>query len=188
LREKVNRIISPLKCLGTCEIKNIIEVFHDYAGINRIAKSIFYDLSEIKTVPYYGCVLTRMPGVKVFDDVEDPTSMDTLLWATGVQLAKWPFKMECCGASKTLTNKDATLKLSSRIMDMACKVGADAIVTSCPLCQLNLDLLPYLGKTENNLPVLFLTEIFELAIFGNIGGASSHIIPVDGLVKKIKRQ
>ncbi len=184
LRDKVNRIIAPLKCLGACEIKNIIEVFHDYAGIGRIEKSMSRDLSGLRVVPYYGCVLTRMPGIKVFDDIEDPTSMDNLLWAAGVRLTKWPFKTECCGASKTLTNKNATLKLSGRIMDMANKLGADAIVTPCPLCQLNLDLLPYLGKTENNLPVLFLTEVFELAIFGNLKGSGSHIIPVDGVIKK----
>lgn len=184
LRDEVNEIIFPLECLGTCETKNIIEVFHDYIGPGKISKTLSCDLSAIKAVPYYGCVLTRIPGMDVFDDTEDPVSMDALLWASGMQVVKWPFKMECCGASKTLTNKDVTLKLSGRIMDMAHRMGADAIVTSCPLCQLNLDLLPYLGKTENNLPVLFLTEVFELAVFGNIGGAGSHIIPVDGAVKK----
>ncbi|MCX5817923.1 MAG: CoB--CoM heterodisulfide reductase iron-sulfur subunit B family protein [Proteobacteria bacterium] len=187
LREEVNKLISPLQCLGTIEIKNIIEVFHDYVGIERIARGIQHNLSAIKVVPYYGCVLTRIPGVKAFDDVEDPVSMDTLLWAVGTELVKWPFKMECCGASKTLTNKDTTLRLSSKIMDMARAVGADMIVTSCPLCQMNLDLLPYLGTAEDNLPVLFLSEVFELALFGKLSGSGSHIIPVDGVVKKVKR-
>jgi len=184
LREEVNRLISPLQCLGTIEIKNIIEVLHGYVGIERIARGIQYDLSAVKAVPYYGCVLTRIPGVKVFDDVEDPVSMDTLLWAAGTELVKWPFKMECCGAGKTLTNKDATLRLSGKIMDMACASGADMIVTSCPLCQMNLDLLPYLGRAEDNLPVLFLSEVFELALSGKLSGSGSHIIPVDGIVKK----
>jgi heterodisulfide reductase subunit B len=61
------------------------------------------------------------------------------------------------------------------------------IVTPCPLCQMNLDLLPYLGRTENNLPVLFLTEVYELALFGKLAGSSSHIIPVDELLKKVRR-
>jgi heterodisulfide reductase subunit B2 len=188
LRREINEFIAPLHCTGTIEVKNIIEVLRDHVGLERIAKSIVYDLSAIKIAPYYGCVLTRIPKVKVFDDVEDPTSMDDLLWTTGSKLINWPYKMECCGASKTLTNKDVTAKLSGKIMDMAISVGADAIVTPCPLCQLNLDLLPHLGRTERNLPVLFLTEIYELALFGKLGGSSSHIIPVTGLLEKVRKR
>jgi heterodisulfide reductase subunit B len=188
LRDEINEAIHPLKCLGTTEVKNIIEIFHEYIGIERIARSMAYDLSDLKVVPYYGCVLTRIMKMDAFDDKENPTSMDKLLWAAGVEVAGWPFKMECCGASKTLTNKEATLRLSGKIMDMAVTVGADAIVTPCPLCQLNLDLLPYLGRAEKNLPVLFLTEVYELALFGKLTGSSSHIIPTDGLLHKVKKK
>lgn len=188
LRDEINEAIYPLKCLGTTEVKNIIEVLHEYVGIERIARSIAYDLSGLKVVPYYGCVLTRIMKMDAFDDKENPVSMDKLLGASGTELVEWPFKMECCGASKTITNRDATRRLSGRIMEMAYTLGADAVVTSCPLCQLNLDILPYLGRQERNLPVLFLTEIFELALFGKISGEGSHIIgpgKVAGKVTKI---
>jgi heterodisulfide reductase subunit B len=188
LRDEINEAIHPLKCLGTTEVRNIIEVFHEHIGIERIARSTAYDLSDLKVVPYYGCVLTRIMKMDAFDDKENPTSMDKLLWAAGSEVTGWPFKMECCGASKTLTNKEATLRLSGKIMDMAVTVGADAVVTPCPLCQLNLDLLPYLGRAEKNLPVLFLTEIYELALFGKLAGGTSHIIPTDGLLHKVKKK
>lgn len=187
LRDEINEVIAPLKCLGTIEVKNIIEVLRDYVGLERIAKGLVYDLSGIKVVPYYGCVLTRMMRVKPFDDREDPRSMDMLLWAAGMELVTWPFKMECCGASKTLTNKDMTFRLSSRIMDTAQALGADAVVTPCPLCQMNLDLLPYLGRESGNLPVLFLSEVFELSLFGKLCCRGSHIIPVDSVVEKVKK-
>jgi heterodisulfide reductase subunit B2 len=188
LRDEINETIYPLKCLGTIEVKNIIEVLHDHVGIERVVKKIAYDLSSIKVAPYYGCVLTRITKMDAFDDKENPTSMDSLLWALGTELVSWPYKMECCGASKTLTNKDIMFRLSSIIMERALSVGADAIVTPCPLCQMNLDLLPYLGRTDKNLPVLFLPEVFELALFGRIGGMSSHIIGVDDVVKKVKKK
>jgi heterodisulfide reductase subunit B len=187
LRDEINETIYPLKCLGTTEVKNIIEVFHDYVGIERIARSVAYDLSGLKVVPYYGCVLTRIMKMDAFDDKENPVSMDELLFATGTEVLGWPFKMECCGASKTLTNKEATLRLSSRIMEMAYTLGADAVVTSCPLCQLNLDILPYLGRKERNLPVLFLSEIFELALFGKLSGGGAHIIVVDSAAGKARK-
>ncbi len=186
-REDINNVISPLKCLGTGEVKNIIEVLHDHVGIEFIAKKLKYDLSSLKVVPYYGCVLTRVMGMNAFDDKENPTSMDTLLWALGAELIGWPYKMECCGASKTLTNKDVTYTLSNKIVDKALSLGADAIVTPCPLCQLNLDLLPYLGRTEKALPILFLSEVFELALFGELTGGNSHVIAIDEVVKSVKK-
>jgi len=188
LREEISKMLSPLQYTGSVEVKNIIEVLHDHAGIETIARRIAYDLSSIRFVPYYGCVLTRLMKMDAFDDKEDPTSMDSIIWSAGAELVSWPYKMECCGASKTLTNKDMTLKLSAKIMDMAVSLGADAIVTPCPLCQLNLDLLPYLGREERNVPVLFLTELLELALFGALKGTGSHIISVDEIVKKVKRK
>ena len=62
-----------------------------------------------------------------------------------------------------------TVRLSERIMDRALKAGADAIVTPCPLCQMNLDLLPSLGSTAPVIPTLFLSEVFELALYGRTG-------------------
>jgi heterodisulfide reductase subunit B len=127
-----------------------------------------------------------MMRVRPYDDRENPESMDELLFALGVKLVNWPFKMECCGASKTRTNKEMTSRLSDRIMDMAITLGADAVVTPCPLCQMNLDLLPALGRAKEVLPVLFLSEVFELALYGNMLGASNHMIPVESVQKKVK--
>jgi heterodisulfide reductase subunit B len=188
LREEINNALYPLQCTGSAEVKNIIEVLHDHAGIEVVAQRTAYDLSSIRVVPYYGCVLTRIMKMEAFDDKEDPTSMDSLIWSAGAELVSWPYKMECCGASKTLTDKDMTLKLSTRIMEMALSLGADAIVTPCPLCQLNLDLLPYLGREGKSVPVLFLTELLELAFFGALKGTGSHIIPVDEVVNKVKKK
>jgi heterodisulfide reductase subunit B len=186
LQEEMNQVIAPLETSAAIEVKNIIEVLDDYVGAELIAKDKKYDLSGLKVVPYYGCVLTRMMRVKPYDDKENPASMDRLLFASGMKVLSWPFKMECCGASKTLTNKDMTRRLSDRIMDMAITLGADAIVTPCPLCQMNLDLLPALGRSDESLPVLFLSEVFELALFGNMLGAASHMIPVNQVLAKVK--
>ncbi len=186
LQAEMNRVIAPLQVSAAIEVKNIIEVLDEYVGAELIARDRKYDLSAIKVVPYYGCVLTRMMRVKPYDDKENPQSMDQLLFAAGMKVLGWPFKMECCGASKTLTNKDMTRRLSDRIMDMAITLGADAIVTPCPLCQMNLDLLPSLGRSNDALPVLFLSEVLELALYGSMLGAASHMIPVNRVVAKVR--
>ena len=186
LQNKVNGLIGPLECSGSLEIKNIIEVLDDHVGVSAIAKGRKYDLSGLKVVPYYGCVLTRLMRVRPYDDRENPESMDRLLEALGVKVLPWPFKMECCGASKTLTDREMTVRISERIMERACLTGADAIVTPCPLCQMNLDLLPSLGSTKPVLPVLFLSEVFELALYGQLVGSTSHLLDANAILGKIR--
>ncbi len=186
LQNKVNSLISPLECTGSLDIKNIIEVLDEHVGASRIAKRRKYDLSDLKVVPYYGCVLTRLMRVRPYDDRENPESMDQLLEALGVKVLPWPFKMECCGASKTLTDRAMTVRLSERIMERALLAGADAVVTPCPLCQINLDLLPSLGSTKPMIPVLFLSEVFELALFGQMVGLRSHLVAADAIMTKIR--
>lgn len=186
LQNLVNNAISPLECTGSLEIKNIIEVLDEHVGISAVARQRRFDLSALKVVPYYGCVLTRLMRVKPYDDRENPESMDRLLEALGVRVLQWPFKMECCGASKTLTDKEMTVRLSERIVARAIQAGADAIVTPCPLCQMNLDLLPSLGSKEKMVPVLFLSEVFELALYGTLVGVGSHLVAANSVVDKIK--
>ncbi len=83
LQDRLNGIIAPLECTGSLEVKNIIEVLDDHVGLSVIAKKRRFDLSGLRVVPYYGCVLTRLMRVKPFDDREDPRSMDGLLGALG---------------------------------------------------------------------------------------------------------
>ena len=186
LQNRVNGFIGPLECTGSLEVKNIIEVLDDHVGVSVIARQRKYDLSGLKVVPYYGCVLTRLMRVRPYDDRENPESMDRLLEALGVKILPWPFKMECCGASKTLTDREMTVRLSERIMERACATGADAIVTPCPLCQMNLDLLPSLGSTKPVVPVLFLSEVFELALYGQLVGLRSHLLDANAVLSKIR--
>ena len=186
MQDEVNGAIAPLQCTGSLEVKNIVEVLDDHVGVSAIAAKRRFDLSGLRVVPYYGCVLTRLMRVKPYDDRENPTSMDDLIEACGAAVLRWPFKMECCGASKTLTDKGMTVRLSERIMERAIKSGADAIVTPCPLCQMNLDLLPSLGSIKPAIPILFLSEVFELALYGSMVGMASHLVAADGVLKNIK--
>ncbi len=186
LQQEVNAAIEPLRWTGSIDVKNVLELFTDYVGVGEIARKNRFSLAGLRAAPYYGCVLTRMTRVKPSDDRENPVSMDNLLTALGASVIHWPYKMECCGASKTITSRQTTRRLSDRIMDMAMKRGANAIVTPCPLCQMNLDLLPSLGRVKPALPVLFLSEVFELALFGRLSGGRSHMIGAESVLSAVK--
>lgn len=177
IRDRVNRSISPLRCEGSTEIRSILDVFLAYVGLERIAASVLFDLSSLSVVPYYGCMLTRLPQGLAGDDHEDPSAMDILLRGLGCDVRSWPFKGECCGGSKTIVDPEVTHDLSAKIMERAVMEGARAIITSCPLCQMNLDLLPHTGPVTRLLPVLFISEVFELALFGTLSGKAKHFIP-----------
>ncbi|OPY02002.1 MAG: succinate dehydrogenase/fumarate reductase iron-sulfur subunit [Syntrophorhabdus sp. PtaB.Bin047] len=180
-RKMVNEALAPMSAKGSVEVRNVIEAFLQYVGVERIAASVAYGINSIRAVPYYGCLLTRIMDVPSSDDVEDPSGMDVLLDALGASVVPWQFKTECCGAGSTVTDSDRTAHLSGRIMAMALKAGANAVVTTCPLCQLNLDLTAHLRTDLPGVPVLFLTEIFELALFGRAEGSRNHLISMAGI-------
>jgi heterodisulfide reductase subunit B len=66
------------------------------------------------------------------------------------------------------TYEDVALKLSKEIIESAYANHADCIVTTCPLCQMNLeayqDEINKVYKTGYNLPVLFFTHVLGLAL------------------------
>ena len=66
--------------------------------------------------------------------------MERLLNACGAECVQWGFKTECCGASNHVVKPKAARKAVERIFRNAKACGAEAIVTSCPLCWLNLDM------------------------------------------------
>jgi heterodisulfide reductase subunit B len=125
-------------------------------------------LAERVIVPYYGCLLTRPPGFAQFDDPENPVSMDRLLEAMGATVPDFPYKTECCGATYGVTRNRIVAELTGRILDMALRVGAQAVSVACPLCQQNLDLrqeqVNRHWKRSFNLPVVYLPQLIGLAI------------------------
>ena len=109
-------------------------------GEEKIASLVKTDLSQLKVVPYYGCLLGR-PGELVGEaDQEQPMMMDLLLQAAGADVKWWNYKTECCGASVGLPKEEIQRRLSGKVLEQALAAGADAVVVCCPLCHVNLDL------------------------------------------------
>jgi len=143
------------KFQGNINIQYILDLFLDL-GIEKIKENVKKELSNIKAVCYYGCAILRPSEVVEFDNPENPTSIDKLMEAIGVEVLKWPCKVDCCGGDAALTNPDLAKKLIGKLVDYAKEAGANCIVTSCGLCQANID-----TKQDNSdpLPVLYFTEL-----------------------------
>ncbi|MFA5073617.1 MAG: CoB--CoM heterodisulfide reductase iron-sulfur subunit B family protein [Nitrospirota bacterium] len=156
--ELVQKVQNPIK------ISNILEVLVRHAA--NISQKAMRQLSSLKPVCYYGCLLTRFPcEMKVADTIENPTSMEMLCEFIGAQPIDWNYKTDCCGASTAITDPKQADLLMSKIVDDAIARGANCFVTSCPLCQLNLDAYQAkLSKTQKQLPVYFITELVGFAM------------------------
>lgn len=153
---------------GSVKAVSVLQLLHERVGAEALQEKIQRSLAGQVMVPYYGCLLTRPASFAGFDDTENPVSMDRLIRATGATVPDFPYKTECCGATHGPTNNEFVGRLSGRILDMAARLGAEAVVVACPLCQQNLDLrqaqIDRYWKRSFRLPVVYITQVIGLAL------------------------
>lgn len=153
---------------GKIKVVSVLQLLYEQVGVEAVARRVVRPLTHHAVVPYYGCLLSRPAAFAQFDDPENPVSMDRLLEAVGATVPDFPYKTECCGATYGVTRNEIVGKLSGRILDMALRVGAEAVAVACPLCQQNLDLrqgqLNRYWKRSFDIPVVYITQIIGLAL------------------------
>lgn len=145
---------------GKVVTKSALEAFTKDIGLEAIKKRVKKKLSGLKVVCYYGCLTSRPREVVAFEDPENPQSMDQLMKALGAEPLTWSYKTDCCGASLSITRSDMVYGMTARILAGAMEAGAMAVVTTCPLCQTNLETRRQSGI---NIPVFYFTELMGLA-------------------------
>ena len=157
-----------LKYDGDVEVRNLLDMLANEIGVERIAAGVKQPLKNTKVACYYGCLNTRVPRQKPYDDVEYPMAMDRIVEALGATPIDWSYKTECCGASLFLTSEEVSFGLVGKILRDAEARGADCIVVACPLCQSNLDTRQDRIREQfgikRALPVVFITQLMGLAM------------------------
>ena len=184
--EKVNECLKEggLSYNLSVKVRHPLEVLINDIGLDTIKQKAKHSLDGLKIANYYGCQIVRPE--KGFDDRENPVLMDNLFEALGATNVYYPFKVKCCGGMLMTTYEDVALKLSKEIIASAVDNGADCIVTTCPLCQMNLegyqDLINKKYNTNFNMPILFFTQVLGLAF-----GLSEKELGIDkNLTESIK--
>ena len=158
-----------VKYKGSLEVKHNLQLMHETDAMSRIKELLQRPLEGLKVACYYGCLLTRTPEVTgKWDSAEYPQTMDDILRATGAEVVEWAYKTECCGASFTLTFPQVIANLSGSILQNAIDSGANAIVTACPFCQMNLEVRQAEASRakgrELDIPVYNFLELVGVAI------------------------
>ena len=137
------------------------------AMLQKSAAKIRRPLEGLRVVSYYGCMANRPPEITEEADCENPQALDRIVDNLGAKSIPWAYKTDCCGASQVLSRKDIVSKLVGRLFDMAQRVGAQAIVVSCQMCQANLDMhqekIGAVWGKRFSFPIYYFTELIGIA-------------------------
>ncbi|MFO7651909.1 MAG: CoB--CoM heterodisulfide reductase iron-sulfur subunit B family protein [bacterium] len=144
------------------EVVHYLDVLKRDIGHEALRAKVTKPLSGLKVASYYGCLMVRPKEVLSFDDPENPVVMDDLMGILGAEPVRFDFKAECCGGYLVVNRRDVAAAASKKIVDNARAYGAEAIVTTCPLCQYNLD--KPAREVTVGLPVFYFTQLLGLAV------------------------
>jgi len=168
LKSRVDECLAAagLEYKGGVRVRHLFEVIYNDIGLKFIESKVVRPLTGLKVAAYYGCQMVRPePG---FDNLHNPQSLDHLIASLGAEPVPFPLKDRCCGGSLVIPELDLTLGLIHNILESAATNGAQCIITPCPLCQTNLDAYQSMVnskfKTNYNLPILFFSQLNELAL------------------------
>ncbi|MBL7185446.1 MAG: CoB--CoM heterodisulfide reductase iron-sulfur subunit B family protein [Phycisphaerae bacterium] len=170
---------------------NVLSPLEIFGNETDMSEAVTTQMSDLKVVCYYGCLITRPSKVMQFDECEYPMAMDDLLRSLGITTLDWSYKTDCCGGALAMTRTDVVLKLTRDILDEAKAVGANAIAVACPLCHVNLDTRQEEVEkeygTSYGLPVFYFTQLMALA-FGVASdklGLRKHFISAEKLLSGV---
>ncbi|NJB67288.1 heterodisulfide reductase subunit B [Desulfobaculum xiamenense] len=146
---------------GQVRVRHLLDVLLNDVGAQAIAERVTNPLEGMPVAAYYGCQILR--PYPVFDDPNRPTSMEPVLGALGATVHEWDMGGRCCGASLMATHRDVAIESVAAIL--AAAAGAEAIVTVCPLCQMNLEAYQAqaVRRGGREVPILYLTQLMGLA-------------------------
>lgn len=152
---------------GEVEVVHLLNLLGDEVGWDRLREKIKIPLKGLKVAPYYGCTLQRPRDV----GIEPPGRfllMTQFLETLGATPVNFPAADLCCGSYQILGNPDVAKSAISTILSWAERVGAEALVLSCPLCEFNLgkkqETLLEEERISKSIPTFYFTQLLAIAL------------------------
>ena len=191
--DQINDILKDegYKYNGTTEVKHLLWILVEDYGLENI--EVTKPLSNLKFAPFYGCYMVRPSEALGFDErPERQEYLEKVIEAVGAVAIDFPGKFSCCGFPVLFINQKNSLKMVSNQTGSAKDLGADAMVTPCPLCHLNLD--GYQGKARSNnrgdkadLPIIHMPQMIALAMGLETKdiGLGRHIVSTKEILNRV---
>ena len=193
--EKANKTIGDqgFTYRGTTKVKHLLWLLFEDIGVDRLRAAIKRKLTGLKIAPFYGCYILRPEddlGLK--ERPERKTYLEQLIGLLGAEAVEYKGSTKCCGFPMLTFNREKSLSMAGNHILEAKDKGADALVTPCPLCHLNLD-----GQQPDSaralkkpidVPIFHLPQLLGLA-FGFSPEElrlNHHVVPTSAALEKVE--
>jgi len=181
-----------LEYQGGITNKNFLWLLVEDYGLERVKDLVKRPLTGLRVGPFYGCYVLRPTSRLGYDEHPDRDRyLERLIEALGGEAVDYEGARKCCGFPVITMNRETSLGQAGRHLGDAIDAGADALVTPCPLCHLNLDLqqpdaAQVVGR-DLGLPVLHLPQLVGLALGfePNELGMGKHVVRTTGVERKL---
>lgn len=159
-----------LEYKGSTQVKHLMWVLLEDVGVDKLKEVFIRQLPNMKLAPFYGCYIIRPSDALELD--QNPNrrqAIEELIELAGAEAVDFKGKTACCGLPILFINQKNSLKMVSNHTGAARDKGADAMVTPCPLCHLNLDGYQAKARKDNrgdkaDLPILHLPQFIGLLL------------------------
>ena len=193
-RAEVNTYLAEegLEYTGNANPKHLLWVLIEDYGLERLTEHITRPLHGMRLAPFYGCYIVRPTDALEFEEnPQRQDSLERLIETLGATVIDFSGKTRCCGFPILTINERNSLAMVGKHTAEAKDLGADAMVTPCPLCHLNLDSFQPKAAAQAgrsiDLPILHMPQAIGLAmgISPKELGLRRHIVNTRPLVTSL---
>jgi succinate dehydrogenase / fumarate reductase cytochrome b subunit len=195
-REHINEVLAAegLRYERGIENKNFLWLLVEDYGLDRLRDLVVRPLSGMRVGPFYGCYVVRPTSRLGYDRFpERDLYLERVIETVGGTAVEYEGARKCCGFPVITMNRETSLRQAGRHVGDALDAGADALVTPCPLCHLNLDMQqPDAAKVvgrDLGLAVLHLPQLIGLALGFEPKelGMNKHVVRTTDVVGRLEQ-
>jgi succinate dehydrogenase / fumarate reductase cytochrome b subunit len=176
---------------GGIDVRHLLWHVAEGEGYELLRRNAHRGLKGLRIAPFYGCQILRPSKLLGFEDPDAPWSLERIIEACGGVAVDYPAKIKCCGFPIMQAREETALGELIQPIEQAHDLGADAMVTPCPLCHLSLD--AWQQKLEASTGRAFRMPILHLSqLIGVAAGLDDselkfrrHVVPVDPMLEKL---
>ena len=168
---KVNGFLAEedLEYSGNADPKHLLWVLVEDVGLDKLLSLITRPLAGVRMAPFYGCYIVRPADALEFEDHPDrETALEKIIETIGATVVDFEGKTRCCGFPILTINERNSMAMVAKHTLEAKELGADAMITPCPLCHLNLDSFQPKAAAQAGrpigLPILHMPQAIGLAM------------------------
>jgi len=152
---------------GEVEVLHLLSFLRDEVGWDTVREKVKVPLTGLRVAPYYGCTLLR-PREVAIEPTHRPALFREFIEALGAEAVSFPAAGDCCSSYQMISHPEEALNSAKNVLDSASGRGAEALVSSCPLCEFNLgrkqEKMARADAEWKGIPTYYFTQLLAVAL------------------------